>query len=119
MVLVKDPHSAVFEPRYLPNYRVTAIFGNNQIEVQDEKGHKSIRRSAHVKYVEPGDKVVKQLPSKELLQNYGRSSKLLIMTKDIPNLHFKVGDMEGTNEVHEESENSLEGTGEVMEVTKK
>ena len=35
MVLVKDPDAAVFEPRYQPNFRVTAIFGNNRIEVQD------------------------------------------------------------------------------------
>ena len=42
MVLVKDPDSAVFEPRYQPNYRVTAIFGQNRIEVQGEKGHKSV-----------------------------------------------------------------------------
>ena len=27
MVLVKDPDSAVFEPRYQPNYRVTVILG--------------------------------------------------------------------------------------------
>ena len=36
MVLVKDPDAAVFEPRYQPNFRVTAIFGNNRMEVQDE-----------------------------------------------------------------------------------
>ena len=36
MVLVKDPDAAAFEPRYQPNFRVTAIFGNNRIEVQDE-----------------------------------------------------------------------------------
>ena len=36
MVLVKDPDAAVFEPRYQPNFRVTAIFGNNRIEVQYE-----------------------------------------------------------------------------------
>ena len=59
MVLVKDPDAAVFEPRYQPNFRVTAIFGNNRIEVQDERGHKSIRRSAHVKYIAPSEKVVK------------------------------------------------------------
>ena len=41
LVLVKDPDAAVFEPRYQPNFRVMAIFGNNRIEVQDEKGHKS------------------------------------------------------------------------------
>ena len=88
MVLVKDPDAAVFEPRYQPNFRVTAIFSNNRIEVQDERGHKSIRRSAHVKYIAPSEKVVKQLPSEQVLKNYGRSSKLLLPEKDIPDLHF-------------------------------
>ena len=78
MVLVKDPDAAVFEPRYQPNFRVTAIFGNNRIEVQDERGHKSVRRSAHVKYIEPSEKVVNQLPSEEVVKNYGRSTKVII-----------------------------------------
>ena len=90
MVLVKDPDSAVFEPRYQPNYRVTAIFGDKRIEVQNEKGHKSIRRSPHVKYVEPSEKLVQHIPSKEILQKYGRSSKLLLAAKDIPDLQFNV-----------------------------
>ena len=70
MILVKDPDAAVFKPRYQPNFRVTAIFSNNRIEVQDERRHKSIRRSAHVKYIAPSEKVVKQLPSEQLLKNY-------------------------------------------------
>ena len=88
MVLVKDPDAAVFKPRYQPNFRVTAIFSNNRIEVQDEHGHKSIRRSAHVKYIEPSEKVIQQLPSKQVLKNYGRSLKLLLAAKDIPDLQF-------------------------------
>ena len=109
MVLVKDPDAAVFEPRYQPNFRVTAIFGNNRIEVQDERGHKSIRRSAHIKYIAPSEKVVKQLPSEQLLKNYGRSSKLLLAEKDIPDLHFE----EVT--VAKEKSDSLEKT-ELMEI---
>ena len=58
MVLVKDPDAAVSELRYQLNFRVMAIFGNNRIEVQDERGHKSIRRSAHVKYIVPSEKVI-------------------------------------------------------------
>ena len=92
MVLVKDPDAAVFEPRYQPNFRVTAIFGNNRIEVQDERGHKSVRRSAHVKYIAPSEKVVNQLPSEQVVKNYGRSSKLFLAEKDIPDLHFEVKD---------------------------
>ena len=90
MVLVKDPDAAVFEPRYQPNFRVTAIFGNNRIEVQDERGHKSIRRSAHVKYITPSEKVIQQLPNEQVLKNYGRSTKLLLAPKDIPDLHFDI-----------------------------
>ena len=108
MVLVKDPDAAVFEPRYQPNFRVTAIFSNNRIEVQDEHGHKSIRRSTHVKYIEPSEKVIQQLPSNQVLKNYGRSSKLLLAAKDIPDLQFDVA------EVTEKGE-SLEGT-DVVEI---
>ena len=109
MVLVKDTDAAVFEPRYQPNFRVTAIFGNNRIEVQDERGHKSVRRSAHVKYIAPSEKVVNQLPSEEVVKNYGRSTKLLLSSKDIPELHFDVTD---TKEKGDSSEKM-----EVMEIT--
>ena len=33
IVLARDPDSAVFKPRYQPNYRVMVIFGDNRIEV--------------------------------------------------------------------------------------
>ena len=116
LVLVKDPCSAVFEPRYQPNYRVTAIFGDNRIEVQDEKGHKLVRRSSHVKYVEPSEKIVQQLPSKELLQKYGRSSKLLLPMKDIPDLQFTARKLETISEFQEHSESSWDDMEEVVEI---
>ena len=104
MVLVKDPDAAVFEPRYQPNFRVTAIFGNNRIEVQDERGHKSVRRSAHVKYIDPSEKVEKQLPSEQVVKNYGRSSKLLLAEKDIPDLHFNIKDKKEKGDSSEQTE---------------
>ena len=104
MVLVKDPDAAVFEPRYQPNFRVTAIFGNNRIEVQDEHGHKSIRRSAHVKYIEPSEKVIQQLPSEQVLKNYGRSSKLLLAAKDIPDLQFDAAEAKEKGESSERTD---------------
>ena len=102
MVLVKDPDAAVFEPRYQPNFRVTAIFGNNRIEVQDERGHKSVRRSAHVKYIDPSEKVEKQLPSEEVVKNYGRSANLA--PKDIPDLQFDVAEKEDKGDSPEKTE---------------
>ena len=92
LVLVKDPESAVFEPRYMPNYRVTAIFGRNRIEVQDEKGNKSLRRAAHVKVCQPVDKVIDQLPPQTVYEQYGRVSKLLIHPKDVPHIPFHLLD---------------------------
>ena len=98
MVLVKDPDVAVFKPRYEMNFRVTAIFGNNRTEVQDEHRHKSIRRSAHVKYIEPSEQVIQQLLSEQVLKNYGRISKLLLAAKDIPDLQFDVAEAEEKGE---------------------
>ena len=111
LVLVKDPDAAVFEPRYQPNFRVTAIFGNNRIEVQDERGHKSIRRSAHVKYIAPSEKVKKQLPSEQVLKNYGRSTKLLLAPKDIPDLQFDAAQRKGKGDSPERTD-----VMEIMEV---
>ena len=102
MVLVIYPDAAVFEPRYQLNFRVTAIFGNNRIEVEDEWGHKSIR-SAHVKYIAPSEKVVKQLPSEQVLKNYGRGLKLLL-AENIPDLHFDEADTKEKNKPSERAD---------------
>ena len=88
--MVKDPESAVFEPRYMPNYKIVAIHSKNRIEVQDEKGHKSIRRSGHVKPCQPTEKVCHQLPPQEVYEQYGRTSKLLIHPKDVPHIPLEV-----------------------------
>ena len=109
LVLVKDPESAVFEPRYMPNYRVTAIFGRNRIEVQDEKGNKSLRRAAHVKVCQPVDKVIEQLPPQTVYEQYGRTSKLLIHPKDVPQIPLQLFDeRRQTSEMREKDINMLE-----------
>ena len=43
-----------------------------------------------MKYIEPSEKVEKQLPSGEVVKNNGRSLKLLLAEKDIPDLHFDI-----------------------------
>ena len=90
LVLVKVPDLAMCEPRYMPNYRIVAIHCKNRIEVQDEKGHKSIRRSGHVKLCHPAEKVCHQLLSQEVYEQYGRTSKLLIHPRDIPHIPLEV-----------------------------
>ena len=37
-------------------------------------------------------RLVNQLPSEEVVKNYGRSTKLLLASKDIPELHFDLTD---------------------------
>ena len=51
-----------------------------------------------MKYVEPSENFVQQLPGKKILHNYGRSTKLLIAPKDIPNLEFKLEKPQDTSE---------------------
>ena len=76
----------MFEPRYSPNYQIIAIHSANRIEVQDEKGHRSVRRAGHVKRIEPVDKVCQQLPPEEVYKQFGRASKLLLHPKDVPDI---------------------------------
>ena len=63
--------------------------------------------------MEPSEKVAHQLPSKEVLQKYGRSSKVLLAKKDIPDLHFIVN---GEGKLPEHSQNSLSPAREVIEI---
>ena len=57
-----------------------------------------------MKYIAPSEKVVKQLPGEQLLKNYGRSSKLLLAEKDIPDLHFHVTDVKEKDDSSEKTE---------------
>ena len=76
--------------------------------MQDEKGHKSVRQTGHVKKIEPVDKVCHQLPPKEIYQKFGRASKLLIHPKDIPDIKLLIPN---------KAINHREDTFEVNEVT--
>ena len=88
LVFVCDPDSGVFEPYCSPNYQIITIHRSNRTKVQDEKGHKPLRRAGHVKKVEPADKVCYQLPPDEVYKQFGRASKLLIHPKNVPNIEM-------------------------------
>ena len=89
----------------MPNYRVTAIFGRNRIEVQDEKGNKSVRRATHVKVCHPVDKVIDQLAPQTVYEQYGRTSKLLKHPKDI--LYIPLQLFEERRQTTEEGEKDI------------
>ena len=62
-----------------------------------------------MKYIAPSEKAIQQLPSEQVVKNYGRSTKFLLAPKDIPNLHFNVTDTDEKGDLLEKTE--------VMEIT--
>ena len=67
-----------------------------------------------MKYIDPSEKVEKQLPSEEVVKNYGRSAKLLLAPKDIPDLQFDAAKKKDKGDLPEKTE-----VMEIMEVDTK
>ena len=88
LVLVRDLTSGAFAPRYMPNYRIVAVHGPNRITVRDEKGNETVRRASHLKVCDWKQKVTSMVPDQGKYHKFGRSTKLLIHPKNIPNLQF-------------------------------
>ena len=88
LVLVRDPTSGAFAPRYMPNYRIVAIHGPNRITVRDEKGNETVRRASDLKVCDWKQKVTHMVPDQCEYDKFGRSAKLLLHPKDIPNVQF-------------------------------
>ena len=106
MVLVRDPTSGAFAPRYMPNYRIVGIHGPNRITVRDEKGNESVRRASHLKVCDLKQKVTSMVPDQDEYDKFGRSTKLLMHPKDIPSVQFDSG-MRNKGEILPNAENSM------------
>ena len=89
-VLVRDVTSGAFAPRYTPHNRVVAVHGPNRIVISDEKGNESVRRASHLKHCDAKAKFASMVPENNEYEEFGRSTKLLLHPKDIPELHFPV-----------------------------
>ena len=87
-VLVRDVTSGAFVPRYTPHNRVVAVHGPNRIVIVDEKGNESVRRASHLKHCDAKTKFASMVPENNEYEEFGRSTKLLLHPKDIPELHF-------------------------------
>ena len=106
LVLVRDPTSGTFAPRYMPNYRIVAIHGPNRITVRDEKGNESVRRASHLKVCDWKEKVTSMVPDPREYDKFGRSTKLLIHPKDIPDVQFD-RKTDSKSKISPEAENSM------------
>ena len=65
-----------------------AIHGPNRIIVRDEKGNKTVRRASHLKLCDLKMKVASMIPEQSEYSRFGRSTKLLLHPRDVPDLQF-------------------------------
>ena len=121
LVLVRDLTSGAFVPHYMPNYRIVAIHGPNRITVKDEKGNESVRRASHLKVCDLKQKVTSMVPDQNEYGKFGRSTKLLIHPKGIPDLQLleklrnnsKILQDTEISVIEEEYTSERGGTGEI------
>ena len=104
LVLVRDINLGVFEPKYSPNYRIIAIYGNNHIAVKAPDSKVQVQCRGHIKKIDPVDKVILLLHSTEDYQKFGRKTKLLIHPDNIPDTNISLPSRKQTEVSTEDSE---------------
>ena len=87
MVLIQNHVKGPFDPKYIGDYRVVSLKGN-QVEIQPAVGGPTeMKHIKHVKYILPADKYIDQLPD---YSGFGRKTTLRINPDQIPDLHWKL-----------------------------
>ena len=115
-VLVQNHTKGPFDPKYVGDYRVVSLNGN-QVEIQPAiRGPTEMKHIKHVKYVLYTDKYISQLPN---YLRFGRKTTLRIK----PDLHWKLIDTYHTtnigqtevkdNTIHDITLNTLISTGNI------
>ena len=87
MVLIQNHVKGPFDPKYIGDYRVVSLKGN-QVEIQPVFGGPTeMKHIKHVKYILPADKYIDQLPD---YSAFGRKTTLRMNPDQIPDLHWKL-----------------------------
>ena len=94
----------MFEPKYSPNYRIIAIYGNNHIAVKAPDSKVQVWCRGHIKKIDPVDKVISLVPSAEDYQKFGRKTKLFIHPDNIPDTNISLPSIKQTKMKGGESE---------------
>ena len=85
-VLIKNQTAGPFDPKYIGDYRIVSVKGN-QVEIRPAEGGKTrMEHVSNVKYILPAEKYIEQLPEYE---NFGCKSKLRLNPDKIPDLNWK------------------------------
>ena len=86
-MLVQNHVKGPFDPKYIGDYRVVSLKGN-QLEVQPANGGPTeMKHIKHVKYILPADGYINQLPDYTV---FGRKTTLRMNPDYIPNLHWNL-----------------------------
>ena len=89
---VKGP----FDPKYIGNYRVISIKGN-QVEIQPAVGGPTeMKHIKHVKHIIPANMYINQLPD---YSEFGRKATLRINPNQVPDLHWKLANTYHTTNI--------------------
>ena len=95
-VLIQNHTKGLFDPKYIGDYRVVSLKGN-QVEIQPVIGGPTeMKHIKHVKYVLPTDKYISQLLN---YSQFGRKTTLRINPYQIPELHWKLADTYHTTNI--------------------
>ena len=96
MVLIQNHIKGPFDPKYIGDYRVVSLKGN-QVEIQPTVGGPTeMKHIKHVKYILPADKYTDQLPD---YSGFGRKTTLRINPDQIPDLHWKLANTYHTTNI--------------------
>ena len=88
-VLVQNHTKGPFDPKYMGDYCIVAIRGN-QVEIRPSIGGPTeIKHVKPVKYILPADRYIKQIPDYTV---FGRKTTLRLNPDKIPNLHWSLAD---------------------------
>ena len=96
MVLVQNHLKGPFDPKYIGDYRVVSLKGN-QVEVQPANGGPTeMKHIRHVKYILPANRCINQLPD---YSAFGRKTTFRMNPDHIPDLHWNLANMYHTTNI--------------------
>ena len=95
-VLVQNHVKGPFDPKFIGDYRVVSLKGN-QVEIQPANGGPTeMKHIKHVKYILPADRYINQLPNYSMFR---RKTTLRMNPDHIPDLHWKLANTYHTTSI--------------------
>ena len=91
--MIENHTKGPFDPKYIGEYRVVAIRGN-QTEIRPSVGGPTEKK--HVKYLLPTDRYIKQLPSYD---TFGRKSTFRLNPEKISDLQWNLANSYHTTSI--------------------